>query len=181
MLDESVRAGLRQALRRLLILLGLLVLGGALLVVASFESEPLYYRKSPLRWIDPSFGGFDTSLRDALVVALAGQARPQSEPGDAYGADLALSGVMGDADFKSRVDTVPGWDCLVVFQPYQRGSELPGDPAITSWWLKRQLDHTEGPPTEQYCDVLLIRAQQSVGVVRVRGALETSGLVKRSR
>jgi hypothetical protein len=167
---------LKRALRRFLAVAGLIVLSVAVLLVATCESDPWLYEKSSLRWIDPSYGPDDAALLDAISLVLSGQTER-----DYRLEQYPQVGSMSDAEFRRRVASVPGWDALVVFQPYQRGNEMPRQPAIASWWLQRQLDHTEGQSTEQYCKVLLIRNQQSVGVLILEGSLETTGVVTRSR
>lgn len=174
-----MRPELARALKRFLAVVGLLVLFVGALVVATLESDPLLYRKSPIRLIDPSWGDGDSGLCAALEAALSAEGQPVPDPADSFLTAVPI-GSLSALEFQERVERVAGWDQLVVYHAYRRGSEVPRDPAITSWWLQRQIDHTEGPLHEGYIRVLVVRDQRSVGELRLAGELQISGVVNRA-
>ena len=177
-MDELVRSQLVQAVRFFLIVLGVIVLAlGACFVWM------LPYERSPLRIIDTSYGAPDPALCLALESAILGPqaAHAHGDTSTIHSYETAPDvGTLTDAEFRERVGGVAGWDALVVFQPYAHPADIPVDPAIESWWLQRQIDHTEGVPQDAYPKVIVIRDQQSVGEIVLHGEIETSGVVTRS-
>jgi hypothetical protein len=170
-----VRPELARAWRRFLAVVGLIVVALVSVVVWS-----LPYARSPLRLIDPSYGPHDAALCEALERALNDGVDPPARPGQfLHEVALQLEPIT-EQEFRRRAATVPGWDQLVAYPPYQRGEELTLDPAISSWWLKRQLRNTDGFETEHFLELLVVRDQKVVGSLILETDLEIDGVIARS-
>jgi len=133
---------------------------------------------SPLEALDPSDGGDDPQLADALRRALVEQ---PSGPLTFVGGDEKrglLEVRLADADeiphfstLVERLRRVPGWDLIVLIGPLETGKRAAQDPRITSWWLRRRIAMLFNPDSEGWQSILLVaRDDKIVTSIRIQFA-----------
>jgi hypothetical protein len=123
----------------------------------------------------------DETLIESLREVLAHGAPPE-DPALVHGYedDLCLEHLSRD-DFIGRVQSVDGWDSLVVYQSYVSGMDWSRLEPVQSLWLRWRLSRgVMGPPQDGYFRVLIVRDDAVVGSLVLHGPRLAHGVMKRA-